>query len=411
MYKQVKEYVIGEYLSKTQSFHDQSRITLLFNIAFSVFILGTTACLVSVVIGTYPILVPGGGNVLFALLALWLLKRENFQLAGKIYFFFLFLLLFGNLNFNEGTMHVGSPFWIVLLNIMVFYILDIRWGITYLTLSTLGFWYFVLFVLEDSLAIMENLPRGTYYSVIYETVFAMFLLGYVINTILKSSRLSDQLLNAQNIELTEQNEMIRASMEEKTIMLKEIHHRVKNNLQVIVSLLRLQMREISDEQALEKFRDTINRVLTMAMIHEKMYQSEELSRINLMKYFDDLSNDLRHSLHTEIRPEVEYLFGVEKIGLKSIVPLALIYNELFSNSLEHAFSLQKEAKISISLTKREDGQFVFTYTDNGNWKDPKGEDSFGLELINALADQLEAEVQFEKAPQTKYAFVFHSLDL
>lgn len=410
MYTKIKHYVIQEYLDETISFHDRSRILLLFNIAFSTFLLGFLASVVSLILGTYPILVPGLGNVILALLALGILRTKNLLLSAKIYFSFLFCLLFGNLIFNDGTMHIGSPFWVMLLNILVLYILGIRWGVVFLLLSAAGFIYYVHIVFPHTLEIVNSLPPATYYSAYYETFFAMFLLGYIVYTIIQSSRESDILLHEQNENLILQNSIISTSNTEKTVMLKEIHHRVKNNLQVIISLLRLQMREIHHQESLDKFSESINRVLTMALIHEKMYQSEELSNVDLEQYFNSLSKDLIASYQIERPVEIELHFDVKTVGLKSIVPLALIFNELFSNSIKHAFTGQTTPKISVSLKKSAADSLLFEYKDNGLWKESGSVSSFGLELIESLTDQLDGSMEFTTEPNTIYQFHFKHLN-
>lgn len=404
-----KSYFIGEYLRNAKSLHDQSRIVLLFNITFSLFVLGFIASVVSLIAGTYPILVPAGGNMLLAIVVLLLLKFKSVQFSASIYFFALFILLFGNLNFNPGTMHVGSPFWILLLNILVAYILGKRWGAVYIVASMLGFIYYIVFVLPVSLEIASDLPRAIYYSAIYETIFALLLLGYIISTILNSSYDSDELLSKQNDELKHQNEVILLNNNEKTVLLKEVHHRVKNNLQVIISLMRLQMRELESKEAISKFKETINRVLTMSMIHEKMYQSESLSKVNLEQYFMDLSLDLLNSYQIEYNVQFKADFDIDQIELKSIVPLALIFNELYSNSLKHAFDKVENPKIEFTLRKESESILLLEYTDNGVWKKPEREMSFGLELIDSLTSQLDGSIEFSDSPNTSYVFRFKNI--
>jgi two-component sensor histidine kinase len=258
--------------------------------------------------------------------------------------------------------------------------------------------------------IMPQLTPETYRSAYYETVFALFLLAYIIATILKSSRESDKVLKVQNEALMEQVALVRTRDEEKTVMLKEIHHRVKNNLQVITSLLRLQMRELTHEEAISKFRDSTNRVLTMALIHEKMYQSEELSRIGLEDYFQGLAADLQDSYQIDVPVHLDFDCKIEKVGLKSIVPLALIFNELFSNSLKHAFEGSDQGKIQLKLHPLDGGSFVwFEYADNGQWRTPKTDYTFGLELIASLTDQLEGRMEMQTTGGTR--FIFHLKNL
>lgn len=413
MYRKLKMYFIGGCLETLESIHDKSRLTLLFNLSFAVTLMGVMSALVSTVIGTYSVYIPALGNIFFGLITLYSIRlTKRFTWIAKLYFILLFFLIFGNLNFNHGTMHVGAPFWIMLLNILVLYIVGVYWGIIFLISSLAGYLYYLHKVLPYHLEIFDNLSDEVYYSVYYEAFFALFLLGYIIYTILKSSKSSDTLLKKKNAELVNQNNEIIRREEEKTIMLKEIHHRVKNNLQVITSLLRLQMHELDNEAEEAKFKDSINRVMTMAMIHDKMYQTEELSRINLEDYFKGLSKDLMDSYQVKYQVDLSFEFSIEKIGLKSIVPLALIYNELFSNSLKHAFSETNNPKINVSISKHSAAFFKFTYEDNGTWKDAEEKNnSFGRELIESLTGQLDGEATFTTTPKTKYEFTFKHLDL
>ena len=410
MFHSFRNYIIGSQYDTLESYHDKSRITLLYIIALFVLFLGVIATLISVVIGTYPILIPSIGNVVLAIIALLLVKFHSFQLGAKVYFFTLFILLFGNLIFNYGTMHVDSPFWVMLLNILVFYILGRNWGVIYIILSSIGFGYYVAFVFPITIEIVQDLPKETYYSALYETVFVLSLLGYVLSTILSASIKSDQLLKESNDILKDHNDSMLESYKEKTVLLKEVHHRVKNNLQVIVSLMRLQMRNIGKNGAEESYHETINRVLTMSKIHEKIYQSKNLSQVNLEKYFNDLSTDLISSYQTNYEVRLNYSFEVERVGLQTIVPLALIFNELFSNSLKHAFHHTEKPKITLFIKSLNAQMFRFTYEDNGEWRESESSNSFGLELIDSLTSQLDGELNFTTNPITKYEFKFKILD-
>lgn len=411
-YRWLRKLIIHEYLLETESIHERSKIILLFNIAYAVSIMGVIAMVVSLIIGTYPVLVPAVGNLSFGITALIFLKKFGLKTAAVFYFIVLFVLLFGNLNFNPGTMHIGSPFWIMLLNILVLYILGLRWwGIIFLALSVFGFMFYLQNVLPKTVEILPTLSPETYYSAYYETVFALFLLGYIIHNIIQSSKESDTLLMKQNKELTEQYGIVKRADEEKTVMLKEIHHRVKNNLQVIISLLRLQMKEIEDPTSHEKFKDSINRVLTMAMIHEKIYQAEELSRINIEKYFASLAKDLITSYEIDKQVELKIDMSIDKMGLKSIVPLALIFNELLSNSLKHAFHKTSTPEIRLSLRKIDSDNFSFEFSDNGLWREPTSNKGFGVSLIESMTDQLEGQMVFRNEPSVHYQFIFPHLEL
>lgn len=410
MFGNLRAYFIGDLLQNSKSLHDKSRIGLFYNITFSLLVLGIISTIVALILDTKPILIPTVGNIVFSLITLFTIRIVNFTSAAIVYFSALALLLFGNLIFNEGTMHIGGPFWIMLLNILVYYILGRVWGIGTLIMSAIGFSYYIIYVYPISIEIANKLPATVYYSAIYETAFALFLLAYIVATILNASRNSDRLLTQQNLELLEQNETISLNSSEKTVLLKEVHHRVKNNLQVIISLMRLQMRDLKGDEAIMKFKETINRVLTMSMIHEKMYQSESLSKVNLEQYFRDLSTDLLSSFETEYKVKFIYKFDIDKVELKSIVPLALIFNELYSNSLKHAFLNISNPSIELSMFKDEDRNLILEYSDNGQWKKPSTEASFGMELIDSLTSQLDGKMQFKQEPKTQFKFTFSALD-
>ena len=411
MYSIAKNYFIGESEKVIDSIHDLSWLKLLFNLTIFVSLIALISLVFSMALGTYALIIPSLVNLIISLITLMILRKTgDFITAAKFYLIFLFLLLFGNLIFNEGAMHIGGPYWIMLINILVLYIIGIRWGIIFITSSLIGYWSYLSYVFPSHLKTIEKLSLETYFSVYYEVVFALIALGFIISTILKSSMRSDLLLKQNNNELLEQNKTILLRNEEKTIMLKEIHHRVKNNLQDITSLLRLQMYEIENELEAEKFKDSINRVLTMSLIHEKMYQAEELSRINLEEYFTGLSEDLLDSYHTGVDVNLTLNLNVVKVGLKSIVPLALIYNELFSNSLKHAFKNVEKPSIDVSLDHGDDDSFVFVYEDNGIWKSKVRCKTFGTELVYSLTKQLGGEIEFTKSPKTKYKFKFTVLE-
>jgi two-component sensor histidine kinase len=237
-----------------------------------------------------------------------------------------------------------------------------------------------------------------------------FIATYLAWQSIRTNQVARRKLHDIQEALELQLEKIRTQDTEKTVMLKEIHHRVKNNLQVITSLLRLQSRELENEEAIIKFKDTTNRVLAMAKIHETMYQSEELSTINIQDYFSSLANDLVHSYMVNFPIRLDIDCKIEKLGLKTIVPIALILNELITNSLKHAFEQGELAKISVHLHEMDHDFVQLIYSDSGTWKTPEKESSFGWELIQALTEQLDGSLEFESKPVTQYTFKFKNLD-
>ena len=198
-------------------------------------------------------------------------------------------------------------------------------------------------------------------------------------------------------ELQEHILWIEASLHEKELLLKEIHHRVKNNLQVISSLLNLQTQAVNDPAACSALRDSQMRVRSMALIHEKLYQSDNLAEIRLGSYIKNLSNNLFHS-YLSNGAQVKILTQLEEItiGIDNAVPVGLILNELISNSLKHAFPGNRSGEIGIELQHETPDIVLLRYYDTGvglpDGFDLKTNKSLGMRLIYSMAQQLNAKL-------------------
>jgi len=159
---------------------------------------------------------------------------------------------------------------------------------------------------------------------------------------------------------------IEASLKEKEMLLREIHHRVKNNMQVISSLLWLQSGYIKDKKYLEMFRDSQNRITTMSLVHEKLYMSKDLAKIEFKEYIRDLANGLFES-HGVKAETIELKINVENVllGIDHAIPCGLIINELITNSLKYAFSDRRKGEINVSLHINDENIVELIVSDNG----------------------------------------------
>ena len=187
---------------------------------------------------------------------------------------------------------------------------------------------------------------------------------------------------------------------------KEIHHRIKNNLQVISSLLDLESDKFDDENVVGAFRESQNRVISMALIHEELYRSKDMESIDFSDYLVKLVNDLSSSYAIE-KEKIKINVDVDTIYLDmdTAIPLGLMANELISNSFKHAFTNEKEGEIYVSLD-RHDNKFIFILGDNGvgfpeeiNFKQT---DSLGLQLVTTLAAQIGGNIELERENGTKF---------
>jgi PAS domain S-box-containing protein len=205
---------------------------------------------------------------------------------------------------------------------------------------------------------------------------------------------------------------IKASLDEKELLLRELHHRVKNNLQIISSLINLQSSGIKDQDDLEIFRESQSRVKSLAIIHEKLYQSADLANINFKDYIQSLVSYLVSYYSTDL---IEVEMDVEEnlvLNMDTAVPCGLIINELVINSIKHAFIGKGSGKISISLHS-EDEIFTLIVSDDGIGLPPeldlKNPQKLGLQLVNTLTDQLDGKILFNGASGTEFIIKFKEL--
>jgi len=221
-------------------------------------------------------------------------------------------------------------------------------------------------------------------------------------------------LHAEITERQQAEERIKASLKEKEVLLTEIHHRVKNNLQIISSLLKLQSRSVKDIQTLTIFNESQSRIRTMALIHESLDQSNDFSRISIADYIRKLVANLFRSYEIS-SSAIKSIINVENVFLKIdvAVPCGLIINELVSNSLKYAFSTNKEGEIQVELYSEDNRGFVLVVADNGvglsqdfSLQEPK---TFGLELVKNLAvNQLKGNIKISGNSGTKFRITFSS---
>ncbi len=184
------------------------------------------------------------------------------------------------------------------------------------------------------------------------------------------------------------------------ILLREIHHRVRNNMQIISSLLRLQGKKLGDTDSLEMLKVCQSRIQSMALIHEKLYRSKDLEKIDLAQYIQDLASHLFNT-HGVSPDDIKLITMMRKIriDIDRAVPFALIVNELLTNSLRHAFPKGKKGEIQIELRPISQNKVEFVVSDNGiglpKDLDFRNVDSLGLKLVNDLVEQMDGNIELQ----------------
>jgi PAS domain S-box-containing protein len=221
-------------------------------------------------------------------------------------------------------------------------------------------------------------------------------------------------VNLQNeiTERTKAEEYIKHQLEEREILLKEIHHRVKNNMQVIISILNLQASFIKNKKIISILQDSQSRIKAMALIHEKLYQTKDFSNINFSEYVTNLVKYLFTSYKSP-KQEVEYeiLTDPYPISIDTTISLGLITNELVSNSFKYAFAGETSGRIEVSLKKYDERHLIFSMKDNGKGLPPefdyKNTESLGLQLVCLLTEQIQGELDVKSSDKgTSFSVIF-----
>ena len=208
-------------------------------------------------------------------------------------------------------------------------------------------------------------------------------------------------------------ELLQNSLNEKEVLLKEIHHRVKNNLQIISSLLYLQSKKFDNEEIQNIFKDSQTRVKSMSLVHEKLYQSKTLSHIDFKEYIQNLTsyifNSYKNNSHIRTIVDSEDV----KLNIDTAVPCGLIINEVVSNSMKYAFPENykiEKPRITVSLKKIEDLKYELSISDNGVGLpqdfEKRTTKSLGFQLINSLVGQIEGTLQIKNSVGTEYKIIF-----
>ncbi|WP_186299976.1 tetratricopeptide repeat-containing sensor histidine kinase [Algoriphagus algorifonticola] len=236
----------------------------------------------------------------------------------------------------------------------------------------------------------------------------ILLVAFIFYYRARSKQKSNELLMVKN-------EKIKQQSEERELLLKEIHHRVKNNLQIISSLLNMQSRGMSDHKMIDAMKESQSRVKTMALIHEKLYQYDSLSAINMKEYFRQLSDFLTQTYRSEKRIEVIIVSENIDLDIDTAVPLGLITNELLSNALKYAFTNLDSGIIEIKLKHLSSGKYELIVSDTGVGlkKDLNIEKSptLGLRLVRTLTRQINGEMKVKSSKGTTFYIQFDDTKL
>ncbi len=223
-------------------------------------------------------------------------------------------------------------------------------------------------------------------------IFFIGLLSYYFLKLKRANRKTEE----QALEISKTNKQLSLSLKQRIALQGEVHHRVKNNLQVINSLLELQMENIKDPAALESIKGMSNRIYSMAAIHEILYTKEEDKRVNLADYIKNISIHFNNLSGNNTKPHFNFDISEEYLNLETLIPLGIILSELLTNSIKYAKVIEQDLLIAIKLVKTEKG-FRLRYSDNGagfpNGQIEERQGGLGTYLLNSMSRQLGGSIE------------------
>lgn len=278
-----------------------------------------------------------------------------------------------------------------LLNFAIIVLFEKHYNITFLTIEKheLEAFYYANFIFSIIILISLSL-----YFLINNSRINQLLILKNDELVLKQQQLEEENRTRKNAE-----EKANLSLKEREILLSEIHHRVKNNLAVVNGLIELQTAYIDDEKTVLALRESQNRVKSIALLHEKLYENNTLKEVNMADYTRELAQFIKQSCASD-KKEIKIISQIEAINLEmnKAMPFALLLNELMSNSYKYAFTNKEQGIIEIKFKKQENN-YIFEYSDDGTGFDYDKEinkGSLGLNLIGSFSEQLNGKFEYIK---------------
>ncbi|WP_454803088.1 histidine kinase dimerization/phosphoacceptor domain -containing protein [Mucilaginibacter phyllosphaerae] len=264
--------------------------------------------------------------------------------------------------------------------------------------------------LQENTIRLESIYRKIF---IGGLIILFIFLGLVYNRYLIKKR-SNFILEKKQCKINSQNELLRKLLQEKEWLVKEIHHRVKNNLQIVISLLNTQSAYLENADALEAIKNSQHRMQAMSLIHQKLYQSDNVATIDMSVYIRELVEYLYDSFKQGKSITMDIDVSPVKLDVSQAVPLGLILNEAISNSIKYAFKDNREGRIEVLLQPVADGNYLMCIADNGVGLpvgfDPYNTSSLGMSLMQGLSQQLDGEFVLENNNGLRVCTTFKAME-
>lgn len=280
--------------------------------------------------------------------------------------------------------------------------------------------YLVTFIIiylnqKTSFTIADQLPPATIKFIYSFNFCSAFILCFglithfannnnkYISNLIKHQQLLENEVNLRN----KSEELVKKSLNEREVLLAEIHHRVKNNLAIISALINMQIDNLKDDHSKQIFESTKNRIYAMALIHNLLYQNNSFSKIDFVQYVNTFCQNISSSYQVRSDIVIEQQIDNVEIDIKIAIPLALIFNELITNSLKHAFQDQNTGTITVGLTNIESKYYKFWVSDSGIGmkEDVLDTNSMGIDIIKSLVEQIDGKISYVKNNGSNFTII------
>lgn len=390
--------------------YDQARFKLTWRVNITIFYAVFIFTLVTILMAPNYLLVMVVALIFNTAILVTIKVTRKYELAAKLFLILAIIISSSQLFLVQDMIHLVDLVWYLMEVIFAYFVLGKKWGMIGLISFTLSLIGYIFFVFDANLVLLQDATFSIKAFQAINAIIATLVLGHIIHYFIDTNRFAEVKLQGINKDLNEKQIIIENQNDLNEVMFKEIHHRVKNNLQIISSLLKLQSFETESEEVKNHFNEAIGRIRSMALIHEKMYSNDDLAKINLESYLTNLSKDICESMKGGENVKLNIQSQLEKVDVKSMVPISLIFNELITNSLKHGIKGNINGEINI-VVKSDPETTEFNYSDNGTWIPPKKVGTFGLELLETLTSQLDGNVKRTIENGTNYNFTFKTKTL
>lgn len=324
-------------------------------------------------------------------------KKNNFKYYKQLVnleFLIVCCIITVSIFSIEDYLHFQEALWLVMIVLCAFFVLGKSWGTFYLFINIVIYTVYFQSNFWEGIQIKKATHPVIMQIWTVEMIVAILMIAYVMILYRKINLYGVERTYNTLERIEGEKKIIEKHDREKASLLKEIHHRVKDNLQVIVSLLQMQSNEMESKTVQNGFQIAINRIRAMALTHQRTYQGESKANANIKEYIKGLVRGIIADLAQQSKIEPQLSIQIHAVEADKLVYLGLIINELISNSVKHAFiNHTNQPNIKLKLWRDEKEVINLLYSDNGQWKVPNKKASFGLQIIEMFTEQLDGTVK------------------